>query len=102
MNKEYLLKRPLDVSLSTIGILISSPIWLIISILIKINDNGPVFYAQKRVGKGGVITPLRDGNAVREMDEPRTPPAPTVEPVLPSFVDQRKFYTPREPRNQRL
>ena len=49
-----------------------------------------------------VITPLRDGNAVREMDEPRTPPAPTVEPVLPSFVDQRKFYTPREPRKPKV
>ncbi|MGI9534431.1 MAG: sugar transferase, partial [Thermodesulfobacteriota bacterium] len=54
MNKEYLLKRPLDVSLSSIGILISSPLWLIISILIKINDYGPVFYSQKRVGKGGI------------------------------------------------
>ncbi len=49
-----------------------------------------------------VITPLSDGNAVKEISEPLTPPAPTVEPVLPSFVDQRKFYTPREPRKPKV
>ena len=52
-----------------------------------------------------VITPIAEGNAVVEIDEPRTPPAPTVEPVLsimPSFVDQRKFYLQENQKNQRL
>ena len=53
MKKEYFLKRPFDVFLSFIGIIISFPLWLIISLLIWTKDKGPVFYSQKRVGKGG-------------------------------------------------
>lgn len=55
MKKEYLLKRPFDFSLSLVGVVISSPLWLIISLLIKAEDNGPVFYTQNRVGIGGKL-----------------------------------------------
>ena len=37
------------------GLLISSPLWVVISILIKLDDNGPVFYSQKRVGINGEL-----------------------------------------------
>ena len=53
MKKEYLFKRPFDIILSFSGLVISSPLWVIISLLIWLNDKGPVFYTQKRVGKGG-------------------------------------------------
>ena len=55
MKKEYFLKRPFDFLLSFVGIVISSPLWLIISLLIWINDKGPVFYSQDRVGENGRI-----------------------------------------------
>jgi len=50
MKEEYLLKRPFDLLLSLTGIVASSPLWIIITLFIKLDDKGPVFYTQKRVG----------------------------------------------------
>lgn len=43
-------KRFLDIALSLCGIIVLSPIFLILSVAIIIDDPGPVFFAQKRVG----------------------------------------------------
>jgi len=51
--REPLLKRPLDLALATVMLLCSAPVWLIIAILIKLEDGGPVFYQQERWGRGG-------------------------------------------------
>jgi len=48
-----MLKRLFDVFLSSAGIIGSSPLWLIFSLAIKLEDRGPVFYTQERVGKQG-------------------------------------------------
>lgn len=48
-----LAKRALDVALSGFGLVASSPLWLAIAMIIKIEDGGPVFYGQDRVGEGG-------------------------------------------------
>lgn len=45
-------KRLLDVVLSGMGILVLALPMLIIAIVIKIDSKGPVFFKQKRVGKG--------------------------------------------------
>ena len=43
-------KRFLDIILSACGIAVLSPVYLLISLAIKIDDPGPVFFRQKRVG----------------------------------------------------
>lgn len=43
-------KRLWDILLSGCGILILSPIYLLVALAIKIDDPGPVFFQQKRVG----------------------------------------------------
>ena len=43
-------KRALDLLLSGLGLIVLSPLFLIISIAIKVEDPGPVFFRQKRVG----------------------------------------------------
>lgn len=48
-----LLKRPFDVLLSGGGLVCSAPLWALIALCIKLNDGGPIFYAQERVGRGG-------------------------------------------------
>ena len=48
-------KRLLDVALSGGGLLVSSPIWLTLAAIIKLEDGGPVFYTQDRVGEGGRV-----------------------------------------------
>lgn len=45
------LKRLMDILISFMGLVILSPVYLIIAIAIKIDDPGPVFFTQKRVGK---------------------------------------------------
>ena len=47
------MKRAFDMALSGIGLLISSPLWLIFGAAIKLDDGGPIFYSQERVGFGG-------------------------------------------------
>ena len=47
------LKRPFDVALSGLGLLGSLPLWALIAAAIKLEDGGPVFYGQERVGRGG-------------------------------------------------
>jgi Sugar transferases involved in lipopolysaccharide synthesis len=43
-------KRLFDIILSLIGLIVLSPIYLILIIAIKIDSRGPVFFKQKRVG----------------------------------------------------
>ncbi len=45
------LKRIVDILCSLIGLIILSPIFLIVSILIKTTMPGPIFFTQERVGK---------------------------------------------------
>lgn len=48
--KRYI-KRVLDVILSASGLVILSPVFAVISVIIFIDDPGPVIFKQKRVGK---------------------------------------------------
>jgi lipopolysaccharide/colanic/teichoic acid biosynthesis glycosyltransferase len=48
-------KRIFDILLSAFGLLCSSPLWLVFALLIKLQDGGPVFYGQERVGKNGRV-----------------------------------------------
>jgi lipopolysaccharide/colanic/teichoic acid biosynthesis glycosyltransferase len=46
-------KRILDIALSVGGLLLLSPLYALIAILIKAEDGGPVFFSQRRIGRGG-------------------------------------------------
>ena len=46
-------KRLIDVVCSFLGVLVLSPLFIIIAIIIKMTSKGPVFFSQKRVGKNG-------------------------------------------------
>lgn len=48
-------KRLFDVALSVLGLLLLSPLLVILAVAIKITSPGPVFYLQARVGRGGEI-----------------------------------------------
>ncbi|BDR81917.1 sugar transferase [Clostridium tetani] len=50
---QFALKRFMDIILSFIGIVILSPIYLILIIAIKIDSKGPAIFKQVRVGKDG-------------------------------------------------
>lgn len=48
-------KRTLDIVLSGTGLVLSAPLWPIVAAAIKLESDGPVFYAQARVGERGRI-----------------------------------------------
>ncbi|MDD1406665.1 sugar transferase [Limosilactobacillus reuteri] len=47
------LKRIFDIGAAACGMVILSPLMIIIAVLIKTEDHGPIFYKQVRVGKNG-------------------------------------------------
>ena len=49
-NSYVKIKRVLDFTLSLIGILVLSPIYLILMLAIKLDSPGPILFKQKRVG----------------------------------------------------
>jgi lipopolysaccharide/colanic/teichoic acid biosynthesis glycosyltransferase len=46
-------KRLFDIVASAIGLLVLWPVFLVIAVLIKLEDGGPVFYRQERIGYKG-------------------------------------------------
>ncbi len=48
------LKRCVDVIVSTLVLLVLSPLWLLFALLIKLTSRGPLLYRQERVGMDGV------------------------------------------------
>lgn len=55
MNLQQICKRIIDIIISLIGLIILSPIFLIVSILIYIKLGSPIFFIQERPGKDSKI-----------------------------------------------
>lgn len=45
--------RLLDIIFSLLGVIILSPFFILLSLWVKLDSIGPVFYRQKRIGRGG-------------------------------------------------
>jgi len=52
------MKRSFDLLSSLFGLILIAPVFIVLSILIKVNDKGPVFFKHKRVGKEGKLFTL--------------------------------------------
>lgn len=53
INSAYAVKRVLDIVCSALALIISSPLMLGVAIAIKLDDGGPVFFSQTRIGLHG-------------------------------------------------
>jgi len=63
-------KRPFDLLVSGLGLMASAPLWAIIALGVKLEDGGPVFYGQQRVGRGGKrFRSLKFRSMVSDSDE---------------------------------
>ena len=49
------MKRLFDITASLIGLIVLFPVFIIVSVLVKIFSEGPVFFVQKRIGKNGKV-----------------------------------------------
>lgn len=52
---KYFLKRFFDIFVSLIGLIVCSPILLIIAILVKTTSKGPIIFKQQRIGRKGKV-----------------------------------------------
>ncbi|MCS7245226.1 MAG: exopolysaccharide biosynthesis polyprenyl glycosylphosphotransferase [candidate division WOR-3 bacterium] len=50
-----IIKRMFDIIFSLLVIVLLSPLYLIIAMLVKLTSRGPVFYKHKRIGKNGEV-----------------------------------------------
>ncbi len=71
------LKRTLDMAASFIGLILLFPLFIVVSILVKINSHGPVFYNQERVGQDGKNFRMHKFRTMTVNAEARTGPVRT-------------------------
>lgn len=72
-------KRALDIAFGGLGLIVSSPLWLIIAAAVKLYDGGPVFYGQPRVGWHGRIFHVWKFRSMRPDAERETGPMQATE-----------------------
>lgn len=70
--EQRFLKRGMDILVSLLAILVSSPIWIISAIAIKVCDGGPVFFKQKRATKDGAVFEVYKFRTMRQNVENRS------------------------------
>lgn len=64
------IKRLFDILSSLIALIILSPLFLILIILVKADSKGPAFYGHKRVGKNGKVFKVWKFRSMRRDDRP--------------------------------
>jgi len=120
--REPIFKRPFDFVLSGVGLLVSFPLWILIAAGIWLEDGGPIFFRQDRIGRHGRFfralkfrSMVRDPDSVEvqaRQDDPRITPVgrvlrKTALDELPQlwniFVGDMSFVGPRsQPEKERV
>jgi lipopolysaccharide/colanic/teichoic acid biosynthesis glycosyltransferase len=79
-SKWYLMiKRTMDIFVGVLGMILLSPLFLVVAILIKIDSRGPVFFNQERVGKDGRLFEIHKFRTMVVDAERKTGPVWAVE-----------------------
>ena len=68
------MKRVFDAALASVGLALSAPLWVVLATAIKLEDGGPVFFTQERVGKDGRIFRALKFRSMRQDAEAATGP----------------------------
>jgi Undecaprenyl-phosphate glucose phosphotransferase len=67
-----LVKRGMDVLLSSVALVVLSPVMLLIALIVKLTSPGPVFYRQERCGLNGQSFPMLKFRSMRIDAEQQT------------------------------
>ena len=97
-GRQLLLKRALDLTVSTVGLVLLSPIFLGIAAAVRLSSSGPIFFRQTRLGLGGKqfkISKFR--SMVLDAEAQRDDLAPKS-----LYTDARLFKVKDDPRVTRL
>jgi exopolysaccharide biosynthesis polyprenyl glycosylphosphotransferase len=94
---QRLIKRLFDLLVAGIGLLLIAPLLLIIAILIKLNDGGPILYRAQRVGENGrIFTMFKFRSMVVGADRLTAVTAPVID--APAAVPHKVRGDPRVTR----
>lgn len=73
-QKIYLpFKRFLDIVCALLAIIVFSPLYLFLAILVKLTSKGPVFFKQERIGKNKKLFKILKYRTMRVDTDPNTP-----------------------------
>lgn len=75
------MKRALDIVLALTGLLLTAPAWLVLPLAIRLEDGGPIFFIQERVGRGGELFRSYKFRSMRPHadEDPETPKQATTD-----------------------
>jgi exopolysaccharide biosynthesis polyprenyl glycosylphosphotransferase len=95
---QLIVKRFVDLVGASIGLVLGTPILLVIAALVKLDSPGPVFFRQNRVGRGGRLFRIFKFRTMVAGAEERR------EELLEQSIyrDRRLFKVVRDPRTTRL
>jgi hypothetical protein len=65
-------KRALDVVAAAIGLVLLSPVMMIVALLVRVTSKGPALYHQERVGQGGRVFTVHKFRSMRQDAEAGT------------------------------
>jgi lipopolysaccharide/colanic/teichoic acid biosynthesis glycosyltransferase len=89
-------KRLLDIVLASTILLVALPIFLTVALVIKLTSAGPVFFRQRRVGRGGTDFPMLKFRTMHVGSEERLRADPVLHEIfvqgshkIPSHLDPR-------------
>jgi lipopolysaccharide/colanic/teichoic acid biosynthesis glycosyltransferase len=75
------MKRVFDITFSLLGLVFFIPVFLLVSLISKLFDRGPIFFKQKRVGKNGnlfIIYKFRSMSVLESAEEGYFEPGNTL------------------------
>jgi len=93
--KAELLKQLVDLSFSAVLLGAFSPVFVLLAVLIKLESRGPVFFRQKRCGRGGKEFRMLKFRTM-------VPDAEAIKSSLKNEVDGPMFKVSRDPRVTRI
>jgi exopolysaccharide biosynthesis polyprenyl glycosylphosphotransferase len=95
-----MLKRSMDIAVSTIALVLLSPLFLLAALAIKVDSRGPIFFRQPRVGRANrEFTIVKFRTMVRDAEERKESVAHLNKHAA---LDARMFKVPNDPRVTRV
>jgi exopolysaccharide biosynthesis polyprenyl glycosylphosphotransferase len=95
-----LLKRSFDVSAAALGLVLLSPVFLVVAVLIKLDSRGPVFFRQVRMGTRNET--FRVFKFRTMVDDAESRKDEIVHLNMHKVDDPRMFKVPDDPRITRI
>jgi lipopolysaccharide/colanic/teichoic acid biosynthesis glycosyltransferase len=56
--RDQFAKRSFDLAVAIVGLVVLAPLLLVVALAVKLDDGGPVFFVQRRVGRGNRFFPI--------------------------------------------